>query len=85
MEMSIGELAQKIIDEINPGVKIVSDDMRVRPLKSEVERLLGSNKKIIKLTGWKPEHDLERGLLETINWFRDAKNIINYKTMIYNI
>ena len=84
-EISIGELAQKIIDKINPSVKIVRDDIRIRPSKSEVDRLLGSNKKMRELTGWEPVYDLEKGLSETIQWFRKAKNIAAYKTTIYNI
>ena len=84
-EISIGELAQQIIDEINPSVKIVRDDTRIRPSKSEVDRLLGSNKKMRELTGWEPVYDLEKGLSETIQWFRKAKNIAAYKTTIYNI
>src|SRR5208283_5108207 len=65
-EISIGDLAQKIIQMLDPEAKIVSDRTRLRPRKSEVERLLGSNRKIMKLTGWKPRYTLERGLKETV-------------------
>jgi len=84
-EISIGDLAQKIIDIINPQAKIVKDKVRVRPRKSEVERLFGSNKKIHELTGWKPEYSLEKGLQETIAWFKDGQNIKQYKPHLYNV
>ena len=84
-EISIGDLAQKLIDKINPGAKIKSDDLRLRPEKSEVERLLGSNEKITSLTGWKPEYTLEEGLNETIKWFENKSNLEKYKSNIYNL
>lgn len=82
-EVSIGELAQELIKQINPRARIVLDEKRVRPEKSEVNRLLGSNEKIRKLTNWKPRYSLAQGLAETINWFRS--NLDKYKPEIYNI
>ncbi|MDK2821978.1 MAG: hypothetical protein PWP31_1943 [Clostridia bacterium] len=82
-EVSIGELAKLLIGKINPEAKIVFDEKRIRPEKSEVNRLLGSNEKIKKLTGWQPEYTLERGLEETIKWFHH--NLARYKADIYNI
>ena len=84
-EISIGDLAQKIINIINPEAKIVRDKARIRSPKSEVERLLGSNKKIHELIGWKPEYTLEKGLQETIAWFKDGQNIKQYKPHLYNV
>ena len=84
-EISIGNLVKKITDKIGADVRIVSQDDRIRPQKSEVERLIGSNEKIRRLTNWKPEHDLERGLSETIRWFSETVNVDNYKRGIYNI
>ena len=84
-EISVQSLAQKIISLINPNAKIISDDVRLRPDKSEVERLLGDNSKIKKLTNWNPNHTLDQGIIETINWFRDKKNLSKYKSNIYNI
>jgi len=84
-EISIGNLAQVIIDEINPSAQIVAEEMRFRPDNSEVERLLGSNEKIKRLTGWEPAYSLERGLSETIEWFRQAENNSRYKWDIYNV
>ncbi len=84
-EISIQDLAQKIIDSINPNAKIISDDIRLRPEKSEVERLLGSAGKIKSLTNWKPQFDLNEGLKQTIEWFCKPENIKNYKADIYNV
>lgn len=84
-EISIGTLGDKIIKKINPKAKIVLDLERVRPERSEVMRLLGSNEKITKLTKWKPEYSLDKGLDETIEWFRDKTNIRMYKSEIYNV
>lgn len=84
-EISVQSLAQKIISLINPNARIVSDDARLRPDKSEVERLLGDNSKIRKLTNWNPTYSLDKGLMETIHWFEDKKNLSKYKSNIYNI
>lgn len=82
-EISIEELANELIRQINPNAKIVCDEERLRPEKSEVNRLLGSNKKIKELTNWKVQYTLEEGLSETIKFFKD--NLGKYKTNIYNI
>lgn len=82
-EISIGAVAEEIIRQINPCAKIVCDEQRLRPEKSEVNRLLGSNKKILRLTGWKPCYNLERGIRETIEWMRH--NLDKYKADIYNV
>ena len=84
-EITIGDLAQKLINSINPDAKIVSDDVRLRPEKSEVERLFGCNKKITSMTNWKPDHTLDQGLEKTIAWFADKQNLAKYKSDIYNI
>ncbi|TYC85943.1 SDR family NAD(P)-dependent oxidoreductase [Acetobacterium wieringae] len=82
-EISIGELAEELIRQINPKARIICDEERLRPEKSEVNRLLGSNEKIIRLTNWKPSYSLSEGLKETIDFFRG--NLGKYKTDIYNI
>jgi NAD dependent epimerase/dehydratase len=84
-EISVQSLAQKLIGLINPKAEIISDDVRLRPEKSEVERLLGHNGKITTLTDWKPNFTLELGLLETIAWFSDKRNLAKYKSDIYNV
>lgn len=82
-EISIGELAEELIRQINPNAKIICDEQRLRPEKSEVNRLLGSNEKIMRLTNWKPYYTLEQGLAETIEFLKN--NMDHYKTDIYNI
>lgn len=84
-EISIGELAQMLINLINPSARIVSDDIRLRPEKSEVERLLGKNEKLQQFTGWKPGTLLEEGLRQTIEWFKNPSNLSQYKSDIYNV
>jgi len=84
-EISIKDLAQNIINIINPNAKIISEDVRLRPEKSEVERLLGSAEKIKSLTKWEPSFNLEQGLKQTIEWFRNPINLKQYKTDIYNV
>lgn len=84
-EISIGELAQTIIDQINPDARIISDDVRLRPEKSEVERLLGANEKIRELTDWHPSRSLKQGIRETIEWFKDEENLKRYKWDCYNV
>ena len=82
-EISIGELAKEIISQINPNAKIICDDQRIRPEKSEVNRLLGANSKIKKLTNWQQQYSFAQGIAETIAWMRE--NLDRYKTEIYNI
>lgn len=82
-EISIGELANELIRQINPNAKIVCEEERKRPEKSEVNRLLGSNEKIMKLTNWKPQYTFEEGIKETIDFFKN--NLDKYKVDIYNV
>ncbi len=82
-EISVGELANELIRQINPKARIICDEQRLRPEKSEVNRLLGCNEKIQKLTGWKPKYSFEEGLAETIEFLRH--NLDQYKTDIYNL
>ena len=84
-EISIEELALEIINQINPKAKIVCDEERLRPDKSEVNRLLGCNKKIKKLTNWSPKYSFEEGIKETIEWFKNEEVLKKYKSDIYNI
>ncbi len=82
-EISIGDLAEELIRQINPQAQIVCDEQRTRPEKSEVNRLLGSNEKIRRLTKWQPRYTFEQGLAETVEWIRQNTNI--YKADIYNV
>ena len=82
-EISIGDLANELIQQINPEATIVCDEQRLRPEKSEVNRLLGCNQKIRQLTDWRPRYSFESGLAETIDFLR--LNMNRYKTEIYNV
>lgn len=82
-EISIGELALELIRQINPKAKIICENERLRPEKSEVTRLLGSNEKLKALTSWKQKYTLSQGLEETIRWMEN--NLNRYRTDRYNI
>lgn len=84
-EISIQDLAQNLINIINPNAEIISDDVRLRPEKSEVERLLGAADKIKSLTNWQPKYNLQEGLKHTIEWFSKPENLSRYKADIYNV
>ncbi len=84
-EISIGDLAAELIRQINPAARIVTRSERIRPEKSEVERLLGSAAKIRSLTDWSPQYDLAKGLAETIAWFKRPGHLARYKAELYNI
>ena len=81
-EVSIGHLAKELIRQINPKARIVCDEERIRPQKSEVGRLLGCNEKIRRLTDWTIQYSLEDGLKNTIEFMKN--NMEKYKTDIYN-
>lgn len=82
-EISIGQLAEELIRQINPKARIICDKQRLRPEKSEVNRLLGSNQKIKRLTNWRPKYTFKQGIEETVEFFK--QNINKYKTDIYNL
>lgn len=84
-EISIAELAKELIRQINPAASIQEDAQRIRPQKSEVFRLYGSNEKIMKYTNWKMNYSFEQGLAETIAWFKNPENLKKYKHEVYNI
>jgi NAD dependent epimerase/dehydratase len=84
-EISVGDLAQTIINLINPKAEILQDKQRIRPENSEVFRLFGSNEKLKKMTDWTPQYNLTQGLQETIAWFRIPENLAKYKHDIYNV
>ena len=84
-EISIKNLAEELIKQLNPKAKIICEEERIRPKNSEVNRLLGSNEKLKKLTQWSEEYTFEEGIKETIEWFKIKKNLNKYKTDIYNI
>lgn len=81
VEHSIGDLANELIAQINPSAKIVCEEERLRPEKSEVNRLLGDATKLRTMTGWAPKYTFEQGLAETIVFIRN--NLNSYKVGQY--
>jgi dTDP-glucose 4,6-dehydratase len=88
-EISIGETAALIADIMNTEIDIETDDIRLRPDKSEVERLWADNGKAHRLAGWQPmyvgKEGLRCGLAETVAWFTEPANLARYKADRYNI
>ncbi|HEY3308707.1 MAG TPA: NAD-dependent 4,6-dehydratase LegB [Desulfuromonadaceae bacterium] len=88
-EISIGETVALIADIMGVAVEIETDDIRLRPDKSEVERLWADNRKALDLAGWQPRYagkdGLRKGLAETIEWFADPAHLARYKADRYNI
>lgn len=88
-EISIGDTVAAIASTIGVDVTIVSDEQRLRPAQSEVERLWASNAKAAELLGWRPTFGgldgFRRGLAETIAWFREPSHVSAYKADRYNI
>jgi NAD dependent epimerase/dehydratase len=84
-EISIKDTFDLIKVKMNSDVNFVVDKQRIRPEKSEVQRLWCDNSKINNLTGYKPAYPIEAGIEETIEWFTNKKNLSQYKTNIYNV
>ena len=88
-EVSIGATVKLIAETMNSTIEIISDEARMRPENSEVERLWADNAKAKELFGWQPEFigedGFKRGLDETIDWFTQPDNLAKYKTGIYNV
>ena len=88
-EVSIGDTAQLIAEAMNVVIEIITDEVRIRPENSEVERLWADNTKAKQLFDWRPNYygrdGFKRGLNETVEWFTLNKNSLNYKSDIYNI
>jgi dTDP-glucose 4,6-dehydratase len=88
-EISIGETAALIAEVMDKRIEIISDEVRLRPKNSEVERLWADNSKAKILLGWEPNYagreGFKRGLKETVEWFLDPRNLSMYKSDRYNI
>ncbi len=88
-EISIGDTARAIAEVMGVQIEIVTDEQRLRPDGSEVERLWASNAKARELLGWQPAYGgrdgFLRGLAETVAWFRDPAHLATYKADIYNL
>ena len=88
-EISVGDTVQLIAEAMNVEVEIITDERRLRPENSEVERLWADNTKATKLFGWQPSYGgregFKRGLAETAVWFSQPKNLAQYKSDVYGI
>lgn len=88
-EISIGDTARAIARVMGVEADIVEDEQRLRPAKSEVERLWSGTDRLYGLTSWRPSYSgldgFQRGVAVTVDWFRDPKNLAHYKHDIYNI
>ncbi len=88
-EVTIAEVAEIIAEVMNTQIQIITDDVRLRPDNSEVERLQASNKKADDLLNWQPKfggkEGLRKGIEKTVEWFSRPENIKRYKSSIYNI
>ncbi|WP_263770061.1 NAD-dependent 4,6-dehydratase LegB [Propionivibrio soli] len=88
-EISIGDTVRAIAEVMRVDVKVVSDSQRLRPEKSEVERLWASNERAKSLLGWQPAYGgldgFKRGLVKTVEWFVQPENARGYKAAIYNV
>lgn len=84
-EISIEDTARLIAELMGADLEIETDQIRMRPDKSEVERLWCDNAKVERITGFKPQTSLREGLRQTIEWFTDPINLKRYKTEIYNV
>lgn len=88
-EISVGDTVQLIAEAMGVPVEVVSDEARMRPENSEVQRLWADNTKARELFGWQPAYagreGFKRGLAETAAWFQQPANLSSYKTNLYNI
>jgi len=88
-EISIGDTVKLIAEVMGVEIEIETDQVRLRPEKSEVDRLWADNSKAKNLTGWEPIYGgmegFKRGLAETSAWFTKPENLRNYKADIYNL
>ena len=84
-EISMANLVQLIIEITGEDVGIITEDLRVRPENSEVERLWCDNSKLKHHTNWQPKHSLKQGLQAVVDWLKQPENLELYKTGHYNV
>ena len=83
-EISIAHLVNLIAQTMNVDVSIISDDLRIRPTKSEVDRLLCDNSELLSNTNWIPKYTLKEGIEKVIDWMKIPENLKHYKSQ-YNV
>lgn len=88
-EISVGDTARLIAEAMNAEIEIITDEERMRPEKSEVQRLWADNAKARTLFDWEPcyggREGFRRGLVETVAWFAEPANLRGYKADVYNV
>jgi dTDP-glucose 4,6-dehydratase len=88
-EISVGDTARAIAEVMGADIEILTDDARLRPVASEVERLWASNEKASRMLGWRPQYaglgGFRRGLKETVAWFREPEHLNFYRSDVYNL
>ena len=88
-EISIGDTANLIAKVMDQDIEIYSDQERIRPTNSEVNRLFGDNSLLRELTDWEPKYGdidgFERGLKKTVEWFTNSENLARYKSGRYEV
>lgn len=88
-EISIGDTVKLIGEAMGVEVEVLTDEARIRPEASEVQRLWADNSKALRLFGWQPNYGgregFKRGLAETATWFQKPENLSGYKANIYNV
>jgi nucleoside-diphosphate-sugar epimerase len=88
-EISIGDTAKVIAEVMGVEIEIVTDEQRLRPEKSEVDRLWAANEKAARLLDWQPDYGgvdgFRRGIAETVAWFREPAHLVAYKADVYNL
>jgi len=88
-EVSIAETVEMIAKVMGVTTDVLTQEERVRPPLSEVDRLWADNSKARKLLGWQPTYGgiegFKRGLEETVAWFSEPENLVRYKTDVYNV
>ncbi|MAS82489.1 MAG: NAD-dependent dehydratase [Legionellales bacterium] len=88
-EISIGDTAQSIAEIMRAEIELITDEQRLRPVRSEVERLWAENDKAKRLLDWQPQYSgiegFKKGLSKTIDWFKKDENLKVYKTDVYNL
>ena len=88
-EISVGDTVSLISEVMGVDVEILTDEMRIRPENSEVERLWADNQKAKLLFGWQPEYagreGFKSGIVKTVDWFTQPENLARYKSNLYNM
>jgi NAD dependent epimerase/dehydratase len=88
-EISIGETARAIAEVMGAEIEIIGDKQRLRPEKSEVERLWAANDKALRMLNWRPQYagldGFRRGLSETVNWFLEPAHLGAYRPDLYSV